>query len=90
VAQSPPILPTPPNTGQCGAAKVTRNLKTVPRFAEASPFTEAQVRWWIFNERHNGMAEHGVVVRIGRRVYLDAAAFDRWVDAQQEVRGAAA
>lgn len=69
---------------------MTRNLKTVPKFAEGSPFTEAQVRWWIFNERHNGMADHGVVVRIGRRVYMDVAAFDRWVESQQEVRGVAA
>lgn len=69
---------------------MTRNLKTVPAFAGDSPFTEAQVRWWIFNERHNGMADHGVVVRIGRRVYVDTPAFDRWVDAQQEARQVAA
>lgn len=69
---------------------MTRNLKTVPKFAEGSPFTEAQVRWWIFNERHNGMAEQGVIVRIGRRVYVDTVAFDRWVDSQQEFRGVAA
>lgn len=69
---------------------MTRNLKTVPRFAEGSPFTEAQLRWWIFNERLNGMIDHGVVVRIGRRVYIDSVAFDKWVDSQQEVREVAA
>lgn len=62
---------------------MTRNLKTVSQFASGSPFTEAQVRWWIFNERRNGMDDHGAVVRIGKRVYIDTAAFDRWVDAQQ-------
>ena len=65
---------------------MTRKLQTVAAFAGGSPFTEAQVRWWIFNERHNGMSDHGVVVRIGRRVYIDEAAFDRWVDSQQEAR----
>ena len=65
---------------------MTRNLKTVPKFAEGSPFTEAQVRWWIFNEKNNGMNDAGVIVRIGRRVYIDPAAFDRWIDAQQVSR----
>lgn len=65
---------------------MTRNLKTVSAFAANpnSPFSEAQVRWWIFNERRNGMAHHGVVVRLGRRVYIDVPAFDRWVDSQQK------
>lgn len=60
-----------------------RELKTVSAFAEDGPFTEAQVRWWIFNEVHNGMQSCGVTVRIGRRVYIDVGAFARWVDAQQ-------
>lgn len=63
---------------------MTRKLQTVSAFADASPFTEPQIRWWIFNERHNGMADHRVVVRIGRRVYIDPEAFDRWVDSQQQ------
>lgn len=60
-----------------------RDLKTVAAFAADSPFTEAQVRWWIFNEANNGLQAHSAVVRIGRRVYIDTAAFDRWVEAQQ-------
>lgn len=60
-----------------------RDLKTVAAFAEAGPFTEAQLRWWIFNEANNGLQAHGAVVRIGRRVYIDTAAFDRWIEAQQ-------
>ncbi len=62
---------------------MARKLKTVSAFADGSPFTEAQVRWWIFNEAHNGMADHGVTVRIGKRVYIDTDAFDAWIDAQQ-------
>ena len=68
---------------------MTRKLQTVAAFASGSPFTEAQVRWWIFNEKHNGMTDHGVVVRIGRRVYIDVPAFDRWVEAQQPQQVAA-
>ena len=63
---------------------MARNLKTVAAFLTERPtFTPGQVRWWIFNERNNGMREQCVVVRLGRRVYIDADAFDRWVDAQQ-------
>jgi hypothetical protein len=58
-----------------------RNLKSVAQFAADSPFTEAQVRWWIFNAASNGL--QSVVVRIGRRVYIDVDAFAAWVDAQQ-------
>lgn len=68
---------------------MTRKLQTVAAFADGSPFTEAQVRWWIFNEATNGMAEAGVIKRIGRRVYLDPVAFDAWVEAQQDRRAAA-
>lgn len=65
---------------------MARNLKSVSAFLTERPaFTAGQVRWWIFNERENGMKDHAVVVRLGRRVYIDADAFDRWVDAQQEV-----
>ena len=62
-----------------------RNLKTVATFAANGPYTENQIRWWIFNAANNGMAEHCVVVRIGRRVYIDEDAFERWVDSQQAV-----
>lgn len=63
---------------------MTRKLKTVADFAASGPFTEAQVRWWVFNEHHNGLIEHGAVVRIGRRVYIDEGAFDWWVDSQNQ------
>lgn len=60
-----------------------RNLKTVAALAAESPFTEAQLRWWIFQEHNNGLASAGAIVRVGRRVYIDADAFDRWIDDQQ-------
>lgn len=62
-----------------------RPLKTVTAFAEQGPFTEAQIRWWIFNEATNGLRSHGAVLRIGRRVYIDTDAFDSWIESQQVV-----
>ncbi len=61
---------------------MARNLKTVSQFASESPWTEAQLRWHIFNSHTNGMAQAGAVVRVGRRVFLDADGVDRWIDAQ--------
>lgn len=62
---------------------MTRNLKRVPQFLrERVEFTPGQVRWWIFHASNNGMAAHGVVVRIGRAVWIDQDAFDRWVESQ--------
>ena len=64
---------------------MARNLKRVPQFLRERPeFTPGQVRWWIFHEASNGLRQHTVVVRIGRAVWLDVDAFDRWVESQQE------
>ena len=62
-----------------------RNLKTVQQFAADSPFTEAQLRWWIFNAAANGL--QSAILRIGRRVYIDGDAFVRWIDSQQATSG---
>ena len=59
-----------------------RNLTTVAQFANGTPFTEGQIRWWIFQASNNGMDDAGVVVRIGRRVYLDTDAFESWIARQ--------
>lgn len=65
---------------------MARNLKTVSQFAGSTPFTEAQLRWWIFHADSNGLAEAGAVVRIGRRIYLDTDGFDRWITCQNSDR----
>lgn len=59
-----------------------RNLQSVAQFCAESPFTENQARWWIFNAGTNGLADAGAILRIGRRVYIDVDAFDRWLTAQ--------
>lgn len=64
---------------------MTRSLTTVSKLAADSPFTEAQIRWWIFQANTNGLATQKAIVRIGRRVYIDTAAFDRWIESQGEV-----
>jgi len=57
-----------------------RNLKDVATFAAAAGFTQGQLRWWLFQAANNGLAASGAIVRIGRRVYLDADRFWIWVD----------
>lgn len=64
-----------------------RNLVTVPQFAASSPFTLGQLRFWIFDATNNGLADHDAVVRVRRRVYLDVAAFERWISSQNAKGG---
>jgi hypothetical protein len=61
---------------------VRRNLKSVSEFAAGGPFTEGQLRWWIFNAATNGLDEVGAIVRVQRRVYVDVDKFDEWTERQ--------
>lgn len=66
------------------AGKPTRNFYTVRQFAEAHlAFSEASLRWQIFSAQENGLAESGALLRLGRRVLIDAARFYEWLDGQQ-------
>jgi len=80
------------------AAVVTapRDLFTVEQFAERRPaWTESALRNLILNSadrvssrggeriRGNGLAEAGAIVRLGRRVLIDEAAFFQWLASQQ-------
>ncbi len=65
---------------------MTRNPKSVAAFVEGSPFTEPQLRWWIFHAAENGLDKAGAVIRIGRRVYIDTDGFERWLTQQQQAR----
>jgi len=75
------LRPTGQRGPTLGVQDMQRNLKTVQQFAADSPFTEAQLRWWIFNATSNGL--RSTIVRIGRRVYIDVDAFARWIDSLQ-------
>ena len=68
---------------------MARRLQTVSQFAAERGFTEPSIRWWIFNAATNGMQTLGVVMRIGRRVYIDPDKFDTWLERQQPQAGAA-
>lgn len=67
-----------------------RNLKTIPGYTAGSPFTEGQLRWYIFNEESNGLAAADAVVRVGGRVYIDVDRFEDWINAQNRQHRVAA
>lgn len=59
------------------------NLYTVKQFSAKHPgLTIGGLRSLIFNERTNGLAKSGAIVRIGRKVLIDEAKFFAWVKAQ--------
>lgn len=61
-------------------------LKTVKQFcADNEAFPEGGVRWQIFNEKQNGLAESGAVIRMGRRVLIDENKWHAWIVAQNGV-----
>ena len=65
---------------------VLERLLTVKQLADASPaFTEASLRWQIFNSTTNGLDR--ALVKVGRRVLIDVAEFELWLE-QQRVREA--
>lgn len=74
------------------AEQQQRNLFTLTKFAEKySDFTTlSAITNQVFKAHPrngnpgNGMIELGVIVRIGRRVLIDADAYFRWIDSQQK------
>jgi hypothetical protein len=64
---------------------MTRKLMSVAEFAadEGNPWTEQMLRWHLFRRETNGLKAAGACVSLGRRVYIDPDAFDRWIDSQQ-------
>jgi len=61
---------------------MSRNLQSVAQFAARGPFTQNQLRWWIFQSATNGLDAAGAIVRVQRRVYIDVDRFDDWIDKQ--------
>ena len=57
--------------------------QTVNQFIAANPaFSAGGLRALIFNERSNGLAKSGAVIRIGRRVLINEELFFGWVQSQ--------
>jgi hypothetical protein len=65
-------------------------VQTVAAFAAAGPFTQNQLRWWIFNAATNGLADAGAIVRVQRRIYIDVDRFGDWIESQNQHAPAAA
>jgi hypothetical protein len=63
-----------------------RNLQTVTSLVAASPFSEGQLRWWIFASKTNGLDAAQAVIRVGRRVYVDVDRFEDWIEQQNARR----
>ena len=61
---------------------IKRNLQTVATLAASTPFSEGQLRWWIFMASSNGLEAASAVVRVGRRVYIDIDRFNDWIEQQ--------
>lgn len=58
------------------------DLRTVKQIADEAPgITESKLRWWIFHAETSGIAP--ALVRIGGRVYIDRAEFNRWLEGQR-------
>lgn len=61
----------------------TRDLLSVADLCERYPALRmGGLRWQLFNRRQNGLDR--AVVRVGRRLLIDAAAFERWLDEHRE------
>ena len=55
------------------------HLYTVAQLAQLNPaFSEATVRWWIFNAEANGFNK--CIIRVGGRVFIDRVAFEAWLE----------
>ncbi|GGI92316.1 MULTISPECIES: hypothetical protein [Legionella] len=56
------------------------SLYTVKQFCEKHPaFTHGGIRHHIFHASTNGLDDMSVIVRNGRRVLIDEAAFFEWL-----------
>ncbi len=61
-----------------------RHVETVRRLCEQNPaFSEASMRWLIFNAEKNGLSASGAILRIGRRILIDVDRFFNWLDSRQ-------
>lgn len=54
-------------------------LTKFPEVFRETAVTVPALRWQIFNESHNGLADSGAVVRVGRAVYIDPDRYFAWM-----------
>jgi len=59
---------------------------TVNQFCERYPaFTKGGMRFSIFNEESNGLAESGAIVRMGRKVLINEPKWFAWLESKNGV-----
>lgn len=57
-----------------------RKLLRVAQFCEQNPaFSQASMRWLIFNSACNGLDDVGAILRVDRRVLIDPVRFELWI-----------
>ena len=58
----------------------SQTLFTVKQLADTErAFSEASIRWLLFQSSSNGLDESGALVRLGRRVLIDRQKFLIWL-----------
>ena len=64
------------------------NLRTRRLLAQESHgvFTVPALNWLLFNAKRNGLAESGAIIKLGRRVLIDAERFYAWVESHRRER----
>jgi phage tail protein X len=60
------------------------NYLTVNQFCEKHPaFKPGGIRYQIFNEKNNGLADSGVIVRMGTKVLINEEKFFAWLESDK-------
>lgn len=61
-----------------------KNFKTVKQMLDDNKFlTNGGLRALIFNADSNGLNNHSVIIRIGRKVLIDENKFFNWLESNQ-------
>lgn len=59
---------------------------TVQQYVEAHPYyTIGAFRWLLFNRATNGLSKAGAVIKIGKKILIDAERAEDWENSQREV-----
>ncbi len=60
---------------------------TIPQFCNKHPgFALGGMRFQIFHEKENGLAESGAIVRNGRRVLVNETKYFAWLELKNQER----
>ena len=55
-------------------------IYTVEQTANKIPaLTEPAIRWHLFNREQNGLKDHGAIIKIGRRIFIDLPKYLEWL-----------